>query len=148
MNTKTKTLTALVLAFILAFQNIGAGSALATQSYANFAGVTKANAMKDVWIVNSTSCNGHIRSWTSYPVYNIGTIGWTWWTFRKTCNGIIIDNWTKPGYVQYGANYVFDTGVDDRDACGGTHLGWSMGKHDFKHGSSTWQPEFSTSEGI
>lgn len=45
MNTKTKTLTALVLAFILAFQNIGAGSALTTQSYANFAGVTKANTL-------------------------------------------------------------------------------------------------------
>ena len=99
MNTKTKTLTALMLAFILTFQNIGVGSALATQSYANFAGVTKANAMKDVWIVNSTSWNGHIRSWTSNPIYNIGTIGWTRWTFRETCNGVIIDNWPKPGYV-------------------------------------------------
>lgn len=49
--------------------------ALAIQTYNNFAGVTTAKAKKDVWIVNSTSWNGHIRSYTTNPVYNIGTIG-------------------------------------------------------------------------
>lgn len=148
MNIKIKSFVSIILALILVFQNTGIGTALATRTFTNFAGVTTAKAMKDVWIVNATAWNGHIRSWTTNPVYNIGTIGWVWWTFRETCSGLIVDNWPKPGYVEYGANYVFDTGADDRDACGGTREGCVLGKHDFKHASSTWQPEFTTIERI
>ena len=119
--------------------------ALVNQTYPNFAGVTRAVARQDVWIVNATSWNAHIRSFTESPAYNIGTIGWTWWTFRDTCNGIIVDNWVKPGQVSYGANLKWDTGVDDRETCTNYRI-WSLGRHDFKHGTSTWQPELSTNE--
>jgi len=119
--------------------------ALAVQTYSNFAGVTDAKAKKDVWIVNITSWNGHIRSYTTNPVYNIGTIGWTWWTFRDTCNGVIVDNWVNGGHAAYGDSDEWDTGVDDRETCG-NYLIWSLGKHDFKQGSSIWRPEFSTNE--
>lgn len=119
--------------------------ALQTQIFTNFAGVTTAVAMKDVWVVNSTSWNAHVRSYTNNPNYNIGTIGWTWWTFRDTCNGIIIDNAVKGGQVSYGANLKWDTGVNDRETCSNYRI-WSMGGHDFKHGSSIWQPEVHTDE--
>lgn len=148
MNAKIKSFLAIILTLVLVFQNTGVGTALATRTLTNFAGVTTAKAMKDVVIVSSTSWNGHIKSWTTNPVYNIGTIGWAWWTFRDTCSGIIVDNFPQPGYVEFGANNVFDTGVSDRDPCAGTRQGWVLGKHDFKQGGSTWQPEFSTNEGI
>lgn len=119
--------------------------ALETRTQPNFAGVTTAVARQDVWIVNTTSWNAHIRSFTQNPAYNIGTIGWTWWTFRDTCNGIIVDNAVKGGQVSYGANLKWDTGVNDRETCANYRI-WSLGRHDFKHGTNTWQPEFSTNE--
>lgn len=122
--------------------------AYATTSYPNFAGVTTAIALKDVWIVNNTSWNAYVESYTTNPVRNIGTIGWTWWTFRDTCNGVMIDNWVQPGSVRYGASRHWDVGVDDRDPCGGSYQGWSMGTHDFKEGNSIWRPYLETTEGI
>jgi len=122
--------------------------AYATTSYPNFAGVTTAVALKDVWVVNSTSWDAKVQSYTTNPVRNIGTIGWTWWTFRDTCNGVIIDNWVQPGSVRYGASNHWDVGVDDRDPCGGSYRGWSLGTHDFKEGDSIWRPYLSTDEGI
>lgn len=44
--------------------------ALVNQTFPNFAGVTTAVARHDVWIVNSTSWNAHIRSFTQGPAYN------------------------------------------------------------------------------
>ena len=110
-----------------------------------FAGVTTVGALKDVWIVNSTSWNAKVQSNTN-PVYNIGTIGWTWWTFRDTCDGVILDNWVKSGSVLYGASDHWDVGVDDYDSCGGSYRVWSMGTHDFKEGGSIWQPYLETDE--
>jgi len=112
---------------------------------APFAGVTSAGALKDLWIVSSTSWNAKVQSNTN-PAYDIGTIGWTWWTFRDTCDGVIIDNWVNPGSVRYGASDHWDIGIDDRDDCNGTYLGWSMGTHDFQHGGSIWQPYLDTNE--
>lgn len=119
--------------------------AYAQRIYTNFAGVTTAVAEQDV-TVYGTAWSADIRSKTINPVRNIGTIGWAWWAFRETCNGIIGDNWTLPGWVRYGASYAWSTGTDYITPCGGSHLGWVLGKHDFKEGSSTWRPEFSTSE--
>jgi hypothetical protein len=116
--------------------------------YYNFSGVTDATALKDVWYVNSSSWNAHVRSYSVKPVYNIGTIGWTWWTFRDTCDGVIIDNWVQGGYAEYNDADAWDTGVDDRDYCGGTYYGWSIGNHDFKHSTSTWRPYVPTHESV
>lgn len=148
MKARTVFFVSVCLAIALASLLPSSTLAYATRTYSNFAGVTDAVALKDVWIVDSVNWNAHIKSYTTNPVYNIGTIGWTWWTHRETCNGNIVDNYTHSGYALYGASSVFDTGVDDRDACDGSHLGWSLGKHDFKHNGSEWRPEFSTSEGI
>ena len=138
------------IAFALAFgiYQVHSVLAYATTSYPNFAGVTTAVALKDVWVVDSNSWNAKVQSYTTNPVRNIGTIGWTWWTFRDTCNGVIIDNWVQPGSVRYGANNHWDVGVDDRDFCSGSYRGWSMGVHDFKEGSSIWRPYLETNEGI
>ncbi len=83
------------LAIALGICQVRSALAYATTSYPNFAGVTTAVVLKDVWVVNSTSWNAKVQSYTTNPVRNIGTIGWTWWTFRDTCNGIIIDNWVQ-----------------------------------------------------
>jgi len=136
------------LAIALGIYTVRSVLAYATTSYPNFAGVTTAVALKDVWVVSDTSWNAHVKSYTTNPVRNIGTIGWTWWTFRDTCNGNIIDNWVKPGYARYGASEAWDTGVDDRDYCNGSYRGWSLGTHDFKEGDSIWRPYLSTDEGI
>lgn len=146
--TRNKVLFCVCLAIGITLMATSLVLAYAQQTNPDFAGVTDAVAMKDVVVVDAFTWNGRIRSYTTNPVYDIGTIGFTWWTFRETCDGNIIDNWVQSGYVEYGDSDVLDIGVDDRDPCSGSHLGWSLGTHDFKHGGDTWRPNFSTSEGI
>jgi len=146
MTRKTKAFVFMCLVVGLTMLLAYPALAFAKRTYYNFAGVTDAVAEKDVTGNYSNYWTAWIESYTTNPVRNIGTIGWTWWGFRETCNGIIVDNWTLPGYARYGASYAWSCGTDDIDTCGGSHLGWVLGRHDFKEGSSTWQPQFSTSE--
>ena len=128
-----------VISVVLSILLLAVRSVLAASSmwYGNFGGVTTATAFKDVWVVNSNSWNGHIRSYTISPVYNIGRIGWNWWSFRNTCNGQIQSNWPQPGYNLYGVNYAASTGVDSIRPCAGTPTGEVYGKHDFAQGASS-----------
>lgn len=127
---------------VLAAQVLAAG----INTKYNFAGGSDAKAYKDVIVVGS-SWNGQIRSYMS-PSYNIGTIGWTWWTIRELCSGIIIDQYTYSGQAYYGASYIADSAVDDIDSCDAYHYGTVLGTHDFKNGGSVWQPYFFHSEPV
>jgi hypothetical protein len=122
---------------ILATQVLAAGGATEDKKH-NFAGGSTAIAYKDVIVIDS-SWNGQIRSYMS-PSYNIGTIGWTWWTIRELCAGIILDQYQYNGQAYYGASYIADSAVDDVDYCGWGWQGTVLGTHDFKDGSSSWQP--------
>lgn len=148
MKQRKPLITGSLIVVLLATFGIRLALAASTMWYSNFAGVTTATAFKDVWVVNSTSWNAHIRSYTTNPTYNISRIGWNWWSFRNTCNGVIQSNWVQPGRVSYGANYISDTGVDSIRPCAGVPTGEVYGKHDFAQGGTVWQPEFSASEPI
>lgn len=65
------------------------------------------------------------------PRISIGTIGWSWWTVRETCNGNFLLNQQYGGSVSYNTYVKSQTRSYFRHACSGTHQGWSMGNHDF-----------------
>jgi len=113
----------------------------------NFAGVTKAVAWKEV-IADDSTWNGKIRSYTTNPQYNIGTIGWTWWQVSELCNGQFVDYTTYPGWAAYGAHDLYNFSVQAIDSCYGYHYGNVQGTHDFKHNGSEWRPSFFYAERI
>lgn len=146
----------LLLVILLTIFQVSSVFAYTLQTNPGYAG-TNAGASKDSYIVSSTAWNANIRSFTYAPGgppgsgANIGTIGWVWWTFRETCGSVILSNWPQPSRVIYGGRDIGDTGFDSRRFCspGQSHLGWSMGKHDFKQtGWPNWNPEFSNTTGL
>lgn len=139
--------TALAVALMMISQ-VNTVLAYATRTFDNFAGVTDAKAMKDLWVVSSSAWNAKIRSYTTNPVYDIGTIGWTWWTVRELCDGNIIDQSQYGGHAEYGDSDAWDISFQALDDCGGTHQGAVLGTHDFKHGGSEWRPYFDTQESL
>lgn len=83
----------------------------------------------------------------SYAINPIGTIGYTWWTAREECrnnNGTysITYQWNAPwGKANYNSTQFYDAGNFYTHTCAsGRRKFWSMGQHDFKQGSSAWQP--------
>jgi len=90
---KKHTLIALGLAALLAISQVNVTLAYTESVYPYFAGTSHAVATQNAYIVSSSAWNANIQSFTI--VYfgaspgsgqAIGTIGWTWWTFREVCN--------------------------------------------------------------
>jgi hypothetical protein len=117
-----------------------------TRTYENFAGVTTAVASKDIVVYGPPLWTGTINSLTRNPIYDIGTIGWTWWSCQEYCDGQYVYGETYPGYVEYGEHLVQQTAWLTMGDCDHDHVGLVAGKHDFKHNSSEWRPEFNYEE--
>lgn len=93
-------------------------------------------AQKDV-TRSGNSWNGRLWSHTSDGTA-IGAIGWTYWTHRELCGGIIGDNYPHLGYAPASSG-VYDIGVDSYSPCSGIRYGRVLGNHEFKNiGYSDW----------
>lgn len=112
-------------------------------------GYTWGGAQKQVIIVSGSAWNGHVHSYTFYPDFNIGVIGWTWWTCRETCGAQILSQWQYGASVAYNSNDWWDTSAQLKHHCATTpHKIYSMGNHDFNAPGDIWRPYLEASANI
>lgn len=109
-------------------------------TYSGSVGGVGVVAQKDV-IRTGNTWNGDIWSHTNTG-NAIGTIGWTWWTIRETCNGSITLQYQYGGQALYNASAISDIAVAAVQPCAvpSKQYGHVLGTHDFKNGSDTWNP--------
>jgi hypothetical protein len=139
---RIKTLMILILTTLLSILAISKVYAATTSITSVLAGIT-VRAEKSVYPGSSLWS----ASVGSYAANTIGTIGYTWWTAREECrqsNGTyaITYQWNAPnGRANYLATQLYDAGNFYTHSCASNKRKfWSMGTHDFKQGTSVWQP--------
>lgn len=150
MNRKVKIRLIFSLCILVAvFISTTASSVLAgipRTTYYGSVGGTGVVAQKDV-VRSGGSWNGYIWSHTNNG-NAIGTIGWTWWTIRETCNGSITLQYQYGGQVLYNSSAISDIAVASMQPCAYplNQYGRVLGTHDFKNGSATWNPYWEHAE--
>ena len=127
----------LVLSFQTANATLGVWDLKVT---ANIKGNSLGYAGKMVRKLGTGQWSADIVSYTDLPPVVI-TLGWTYFTARETCNGVITQQVIKGGTSVSGTQIATGTFMTPR-ACSGTRYGYSIGKHELK-GSKTWTPEWS-----
>jgi len=134
------------LAFILSVSII-IGAALAGET-------TMTGSVDGIGVTARKSILQNSDRWTTY-VYSytnngtaIGTIGYTYWTVREYCvpTQTITFQWQDTGRVNYGSSGYFNAATVLYRNCSGQRQLISLGNHDFKQGSSVWQPYLNHSE--
>ncbi len=79
----------------------------------------------------SINWNAGVSSYTTNPVTDIGVIGWPYWTIRETCSGAITMQEIRDPSIRTNASSHTRLESFQKQGCGGTRVGWSMGNHDF-----------------
>jgi hypothetical protein len=105
----------------------------------NYVGGIRCSALKTISTTWETTWTGTIYSVADQP---IGTIGWTWWTTRETCNGTIYHQDVHAARASYGDDREVDAHTDDFYCGAAPHKVYVLGKHQFKEGTDSWYPEF------
>lgn len=99
-------------------------------------------AQKDTIYVGNSVWNGGIYSHTQDGTA-ISSIGWTYWTFRELCNGVIKSQTVVQGAAIPNSSGVSDLGVDVFNACSYTRQGHVLGNHEFKNiGYPNWYKDW------
>jgi len=139
-----KKLSVLVLLSILLIvlglpgEGVGAspfqGSSTSCQSYAT-AQACRTKGISDL----GSSYSATVISYMTNPTINIGTIGYSWWTVREKCTGIITYQAQYGGGVNYNSSYYSRSTNHSNHTCSPPNwrIGYSMGNHDFNDSGSS-----------
>ena len=104
--------------------------AKASATSANYNGITIAYAEKSI-TNHSTYWEQRLWSKSQSPAINMDDIGYSWWTIRERCNGVIMNQVQYGGHVLHNTSLYYSGNTMTKKTCGGYRLGESLGNHDY-----------------
>lgn len=118
-------LLVILLAVVSLPDGVGAaplsGGSTSCQSYVG----SHACRRKEVNDVSASAWNAQVKSYMTNPVISIGTIGFSYWTVRETCDGIFTHQTVYSGTVDHNTSLFWDSSARAKYYCSGYRAGWS-----------------------
>ncbi len=117
-----------IVILVLNFAVFSIAKASATSQSYN--GITTAYAEKSI-MNYSTHWDTKLWSKSKSPAINMDDIGYSWWTIREKCNGVITNQVQYGGHVLHNTPLYYSATTMTKRTCSGYRLGESLGNHDY-----------------